>query len=208
MKQAIKLTFLFFFAASLLAAATTPWKTTNPNGNGLEVGEKAPDFSLKNIDGEMVSLSDYPEAKGFIVIFTCNHCPYAVKYEDRIIELNNMYESKGYPVIAINPNDPEVVPDDSFEEMKVRAKDKGFTFPYLFDEGQKVFPQYGATRTPHVYLLNADRIVTYIGAIDDSTDPTSVSEKYVENAIAAMEKNEDADPSLTKAVGCSIKVKK
>ena len=119
-------------------------------GQGYNVGDKAIDFKLKNIDDKYVSMADYPDAKGFIVIFTCNHCPFSVAYEDRIIDIDLKYKELGYPVIAINPNDPALVPADSFEEMKKRAAEKEFTFPYLFDDGQKVFPVYGATRTPHI----------------------------------------------------------
>jgi len=177
-------------------------------GGGYEVGDTATDFELKNIDGEMVSLSDFEDAKGFIVTFTCNHCPYAVMYEDRLIELHNTYAPKGYQVIAINPNDPAVQPEDSYDKMKVRASEKEFPFVYLFDEGQKIYPQYGATRTPHVFLLDAERTVKYIGAIDDSPrDASAVSEKYLENAIMAMESGKSPEPSFTKAVGCSIKTK-
>ena len=176
---------------------------------GYNVGDIAADFKLKNIDGKMVSLADYPNAKGFIVIFTCNSCPYAVMYEDRIIELNKNYASKGYPVIAINPNDATIKPDDSFKSMQQRAKEKGFNFPYIYDEKQEIFPVYGATKTPHVYLLNNKKVVEYIGAIDDNPqDPTAVSQKYVEDAIAALEKGKKPDPSTTKAIGCSIKYKK
>ncbi len=183
-------------------------KTVTSSG-GLEVGDTAPDFSLKNVDGEMVSLAEMKDAKGYIITFTCNHCPYSVMYEDRLIELHNAYAPKGYPVIAINPNDPEAQPKDGFEEMKVRAEEKAFPFVYLFDDGQKVYPQYGATRTPHVFLLDKDRKVTYIGAIDDNArDAEAVEAKYVENAIAAMEKGEAPDPDFTKAIGCSIKKKR
>ncbi len=180
--------------------------TGNP---GYKVGDTATDFSLKNIDDTFVSLSDYQEAKGFIVIFTCNTCPIAKMYEDRIIDLHNKYASMGYPVIAINPNDPDVKPGDSFDKMKVRAKEKGFEFPYLFDAGQTIFPQYGATKTPHVYLLDNELTVKYIGAIDDNPqNADGVEEKYVEAAIFNMEKDSDPDPSFTRAVGCSIKVKR
>ena len=176
---------------------------------GYNVGDKAADFSLKNVDGKMMSLSDVENAKGYIITFTCNHCPYAVMYEDRLINLHNRYSSKGYPVIAINPNDPEVVPGDDFAGMVERAESKAFTFPYLFDEGQKVYPKFGATRTPHVFILDENMVVTYIGAIDDNhEDETAVKVKYVENAIAAMEKGMKPDPSFTKAIGCTIKVKK
>ena len=180
---------------------------TNPTG--YQPGDKATDFKLKSVDGKMYSMSDYKDAKGFIVVFTCNHCPFAVKYEDRVIELAKKYKSKEYVLLAINPNDPAAAPDDSFDKMKVRAKEKGFTFPYLFDEGQKIFPQYGATKTPHVFLLDKNLIVKYIGAIDDNVeDASAVKEHYLENAIAALEKGQEPEVSLTKAIGCSIKVKK
>lgn len=177
---------------------------------GYKVGDIASDFKLKNVDGKTVSLSDYKDAKGYIVIFTCNHCPYAKAYEDRINALNQKYAAKGYPVIAINPNDPSIVPEDSYEKMIVRAKEKNFTFPYLFDDGQKVLPKYGATRTPHVYLLEkttAGNKVAYIGAIDDNyQDASAVTEKYVENAIAALQNGKQPEPNFTKAIGCSIKI--
>lgn len=185
-------------------AQTVAIKTT-----GYKIGDVAEDFSLQNVDGKMVSMADYKDAKGFIITFTCNACPYAVKYEDRIIELHEKYAAKGYPLIAINPNDPAVQPADSFEKMIVRAKEKGFKFPYIFDEGQKVYPKFGATKTPHVFLLNKDRVVEYIGAIDNNhNDASAVTEKYVENAIAALEKGEKPKPNTTKAIGCSVKCKK
>lgn len=176
---------------------------------GYKVGDAATDFKLKNIDGKMVSLKDYKDAKGYIVIFTCNHCPFAKAYEDRIIALDKKYKKLGYPVIAINPNNPEVQPDDSFDLMKVRAKEKGFTFPYLFDEGQKIYPQYGATKTPHVFVLQKTvkgNIVKYIGAIDDNhSDEEAVKVKYVENAVDALLKGKEIEVNSTKAIGCSIK---
>jgi peroxiredoxin len=174
----------------------------------LAIGDIAPDFKLMNVDDKMVTLADYKDVNGYIVTFTCNHCPYAIMYEDRLIDLHNKYEDMGYPVVAINPNDPEAKPADSFDNMKVRAKEKGFPFAYLMDKGQKIYPQYGATKTPHVFLLDADRKVRYIGAIDDDArDASAVTEKFLENAIAALEKGEDPTPATTKAIGCSIKTK-
>ena len=159
-----------FFTSGFTSDAPTPYK----------IGDTATDFKLKSVDGKMYSMSDYKDAKGFIVVFTCNHCPFAVKYEDRINALAKKYKSKGYILLAINPNDPAVEPEDSFELMKVRAKEKGFAFPYLFDEGQKIYPQYGATKTPHVFLLDKNRMVKYIGAIDDNVDSAAeVKEKYL-----------------------------
>ncbi|MFK8007665.1 MAG: thioredoxin family protein [Saprospiraceae bacterium] len=176
---------------------------------GLKIGDAADDFSLKNVNGELVSLSGIEGAKGYIVTFTCNTCPYAVDYEDRIIALHKKYAPMGYPVVAINPNDPAVKEGDSFKAMQVRAEEKSFPFEYVFDEGQKVFPKYGATKTPHVFLLNKELTVKYIGAIDDNhEDANLVKVKYVEDAISALEAGNDPDPATTKAVGCGIKSKK
>jgi len=176
---------------------------------GYQPGDKATDFKLKSVDGKMYSMADYKDAKGFIVVFTCNTCPFAVKYEERVNQLAKKYKSKGYVLLAINPNDPAVQPDDTFELMKERAKDKGYAFPYLVDEGQKIYPQYGATKTPHIFLLDKNLVVKYIGAIDDNVDDASaVKEKYLENAIAALESGKEPSPALTKAIGCSIKAKK
>jgi len=192
-------------ATVLLIATAFTLKTDK---EGYRVGDKAEDFKLMNVDGKMVSLSDYKEAKGFIVIFTCNMCPYSVANEDRIIALDAKYKGKGFPVIAINPNDPRASRGDDFESMKVRAKEKGFTFPYLFDEGQKVYPKYGASKTPHVYILNKkDLRIEYIGAIDNSArDASSVTERYVENAVDALLNGKKIEKTNTRAIGCSIKV--
>lgn len=184
--------------------------TNDTDYKGYEVGDMATDFSLENIDGNMVSLSDYENAKGFIVTFTCNTCPYAVAYEDRLEALNKKYAGKGYPVIAIMPNNTEIKPGDSMEAMKARAKAKGFTFPYLMDKGQEIYPQYGATKTPHIYLLQKTKkgnVVKYIGAIDDNyKDAEAVTEKYVEDAVDTLLKGGEIKVKTTRAIGCSIKV--
>lgn len=194
---------LFVLAAGLLTAFTTI------KSDGYEIGSTATDFKLKNVDNKMVSLKDMNDAKGYIVIFTCNHCPFSVAYEDRIIALDNKYKILGYPVIAINPNNPAKQKEDSFEKMQIRSKEKGFTFPYLFDDGQKIYPQYGATKTPHVYILqktNKGNIVKYIGAIDDNhSDESAVKDKYVENAVDALLTGKEIKTKTTKAIGCSIK---
>lgn len=178
--------------------------------SGYKVGDVATDFSLLGIDDQKHSLAELADAKGYIVIFTCNHCPYAKAYEDRIVDLDKKYKALGYPVVAINPNDPIAQPEDSFELMKVRAKEKGFTFPYLLDEGQKIYPQYGATKTPHVFILQKEEgknIVKYIGAIDDNyEDATQVSDKYVEKAVDALLAGKAIEKTETVAIGCSIKV--
>ena len=177
--------------------------------NGYQPGDKATDFKLKSVDGKTYSMADYKDAKGFIVVFTCNTCPFAKKYDDRVNALAKKYKPKGYVLLAIDPNDPEVQPDDTYALMQAKAKSKGFVFPYLVDEGQKIYPQYGATKTPHAFLLDKNLIVKYIGAIDDnSDDPSAVKEHYLENAIAALESGKEPSPSVTKAIGCSIKAKK
>ena len=177
--------------------------------DGYRIGDVATDFSLPNVDGEMVSLSDFEDAKGFIVIFTCNTCPYSVAYEDRIIALDNKYKSMGYPVIAINPNDPAAIDGDDLSDMKVRAAEKGFTFPYLQDVGQQIYPQYGATKTPHVFILQKEgknNIVRYIGAIDDSSrNADKVKKRYVEQSVDALLAGKSPSITTTKAIGCSIK---
>ncbi|NRB61076.1 MAG: thioredoxin family protein [Winogradskyella sp.] len=196
--------------AVLVLAITLSAFTLKPENPGYKVGDIATDFSLENIDGNMVSLSDYKDAKGFIVVFTCNTCPYAVAYEDRVEALNKKYASKGYPVIAIMPNNIEVKPGDNMESMRARAKAKGFTFPYLMDKGQKIYPQYGATKTPHIYILektSKGNEVKYIGAIDDNyKDASQVNEKYVEDAVDALLKDEEVKVKETRAIGCTIKV--
>lgn len=200
---------LVFSILVLALAVQTSVLAQNAANKGYKPGDIAADFKLKNVDGKTVSLADYSKAKGFIVVFTCNHCPYAVAYEDRIIALNKKYASKGYPVIAINPNNPATQPKDSYQAMQVRAKEKAFTFPYLFDDGQKIYPQYGATKTPHVFVINKEKgknIVRYIGAIDNNyADANDVSEHYVEAAVDALLTGKEVKQTTTAAIGCGIK---
>ena len=195
---------------TLLVLFTTVTFTVDSQNQGYDIGDVATDFKLKNIDGNTISLSDFKEAKGFIVIFTCNTCPYAVAYEDRIEALNKKYAPKGYPVIAIMPNNVKTKPGDSMKEMQIRAKQKGFTFPYLMDADQSIYPQYGATKTPHIYVLESTHrgpVVQYIGAIDDNyKDATLVKNKYVENAVDALLNGVPFEVYKTKAIGCSIKL--
>ncbi|MDX1478189.1 MAG: thioredoxin family protein [Saprospiraceae bacterium] len=182
---------------------------TLPVNGGYKVGDKVADFSLQNaIDDQWVSLASYGDVKGYIVVFTCNTCPYSVMYEDRLIELHNTYAPQGFPVVAINPNDPGIKPGDSYAAMKERADSKGFTFKYLFDAEQTVFPAFGATRTPHVFLLDKKKVVRYIGAIDNNAQNASAADKpYVAQAIEALKNGDDPNPDFTKAIGCTIKVK-
>ncbi|WP_282121743.1 thioredoxin family protein [Algibacter mikhailovii] len=205
MKKSIKL-----MSVAILVLCLSAFTLNIGADEGYKVGDTAEDFSLKNIDGKMVSLSDFKGARGFIVTFTCNTCPYAVMYEDRIIALNKKYAPMGYPVIAIMPNNVDVKPGDALPEMKKRAEKKGFDFPYLIDADQTVYPKFGATKTPHVFVLektNSGNIVQYIGAIDDNyKDASLVRTKYVELAVDALLGSKEIKEKETKAIGCSIKV--
>jgi peroxiredoxin len=200
----VKLILLCAMALITVIAAT-------PGTAGYNVGDKAKDFKLKNVNGKMVSLADYKSAKGFIVVFTCNHCPFAKAYESRIMDLDKKYASQGFPVIAISSNDKDAVPADSPENMTARAKEKNYSFPYLYDESQEIAKSYGATKTPHVFILTkkgADLMVSYIGAIDDnSDDPAAVKTKYVENALTEIMAGKPVTTSSTKAIGYTIKWK-
>ncbi len=178
---------------------------------GYAVGDTATDFKLPNIDGKMVSMADYKDAKGFIVVFTCNTCPFANAYEDRIMALDAKYRSKQFPLIAINPNDVTQQPGDTMEEMQKRAKEKNYTFPYLRDDSQEVAKAYGATKTPHLYLLakkEGKLKVEFIGAIDDNpNDPDNVNKRYVEDAIDALLAGKSPAVKEIRAIGCTIKWK-
>ncbi len=177
-----------------------------------KAGDPASDFNLRNVDGRMISLSMFPDAKGFILIFTCNTCPFAQKYEQRIIDLHNQFNQKGFPVIAINSNDKSVSPGDSFDEMKRIDEEKGYKFVYLYDESQDIAKRYGATNTPHVYVISKHDnklMVEYTGAIDNNADDGSKADKhYVSDAVNALLNGEKVKVAGTKAVGCGIKWKK
>lgn len=198
MKQFFSFLFVLLFSTSTFAQ--------------YKVGDKIKDFSLKNVNEKMVSLSDFTSAKGFIITFTCNHCPYSVLYEDRIIALDKKYKKKGYPVIAINPNDETTYPSDDFAHMQTRAKEKGFTFPYLRDLSQDVAHAFGAKKTPHMYVVQKegkDLVVKYIGSIDDNAqDASKVQKKYLEIAVNELLDGKAVSKSFTRAIGCSIKYKK
>ena len=189
-------------------------KTTEegkPEGpKSYAIGDVIEDSKLKNVDGKEVSLADYKDAKGFVIIFTCNHCPFSIAYEDRIIAFDKQYKKKGFPVIAINPNDPsiEAAKDDSYELMQKRAKEKNFSFPYLFDEGQNIFPKFGATKTPDCFLVqktDAGLKLVYKGGFDDSKEVKDIEKKHLENAVEAVLAGKTPEPSVTKAIGCGIK---
>jgi len=180
--------------------------------DGYKIGGTVQDFQLKNVDGKIVSMGSIPEAKGYIVVFTCHHCPYSKAYEDRIIELHNTYAPQGYPVVAINPNDSKIAPDDSYAKMQERAKEKNFPFVYLYDEQQSVAKQFGAVRTPHVFLVQnvqGKKVMKYIGAIDNNWEDAAAADKhFVADAINNLKEGNAVANSETKAIGCTIKWKK
>ena len=181
----------------------------------LAIGAKAPDFNLPGVDGKNYSLRNFASSQVLVIIFTCNHCPTAQAYEQRIIQLNADYSSKGVAIVAISPNDPKAVrPDelgyteysDTFEEMKLRAKEKHFAFPYLYDgETQATSRLYGPAATPHVFVFDKDRKLKFIGRIDDSENPTSVRVSDTRNAIDALLANKPVVVPMTKTFGCSTK---
>lgn len=170
-----------------------------------------PTFSLPNIHNQPISFDSYPDAKGFAVVFTCNHCPYAIAYEMRLIALHDHFAPLGVPVIAINSNDATKYKEDSFERMKIRSDQRGFTFEYLYDESQDVAHAYGALKTPHVFLLwkNGDELeVVYQGSIDDNyQNPAEVRDDYLADAIMAKLDGKEVKIPESIPVGCSVKWK-
>ncbi len=175
----------------------------------MKTGTAAPDFKgLPGVDGKKYGLSDFSSAQALVVIFSCNHCPYVQAYEDRIIALQKEFKEKGVQFVAINSNDAVKYPDDSFENMAKRAKERNFNFPYLQDESQEVARAYGATHTPHIFVFNAQRRLSYTGKIDDNwQNPSQVKARHLRDALSALtEGREPAEPE-TFAIGCTIKWK-
>jgi thiol-disulfide isomerase/thioredoxin len=180
----------------------------------LPIGAAAPDFKLKGVDDKTYSLKDFADAKILVIIFTCNHCPTAQAYEDRIMKMYDDYKDKGVALVAINPNDATGIRldelgytefSDSFAEMKQRAKDRGFKFPYLDDgQTQATARAYGVVATPHVYIFGADRKLRYVGRIDDS-DVKTVKSHDARNAIDALLAGKPVPVEKTKVFGCSTK---
>ncbi|MDJ1494110.1 thioredoxin family protein [Cytophagaceae bacterium DM2B3-1] len=199
-----QLALLLLLAVGLVSARFAP--------AGYKVGDTVQDFSLKNVDGKMISLASNSQVKGYIITFTCNTCPVAKLYEERIIALDQKYASKGYPVLAIQPNDPGISPGDSYDLMQKRAKDKKYAFPYLVDETQAIAQTFGATNTPHVFVVKKDGDkfkVAYIGAIDNnSQDASQATKKYVEEAVDELLQGKAVTTPSAKAIGCGIKWKK
>jgi peroxiredoxin len=172
----------------------------------LELGAKAPEFSgLKGTDGKSHSLRSFDDKPVLVVVFTCNHCPYAQAYEDRLVAIQRDYSGKGVQFVAINSNDDKSYPEDSYPNMIKRAKDKGFNFPYVRDADQKAATDYGAVCTPHVFAFDRERRLRYRGRIDDSKDPKQVKSLDLRNALDDMVAGRTPRVADTKPFGCSIK---
>lgn len=174
----------------------------------LELGHKAPDFSLPGVDGKTWSLSDFDQAKLLIVVFSCNHCPFVIGSEDRMNELYQKYQPKGVEMIAINSNEQENHPTDSFDHMVERAKEKGFQFPYVRDASQEVAKAYGALRTPHFYVFDAERKLRYTGRMDDNPrNPGQETTHELADALDALLEGKEPPVALTNPIGCNVKWK-
>jgi len=173
----------------------------------MEIGNKAPDFRLKGVDDKEYTLDSFKDKKILVVIFTCNHCPYVKAYEDRLISIQNDY-SDNVQLIAINSNDSIAYPDDSFEKMKERAKEKNFNFPYLRDETQEIAKDYDAERTPHIFVFDENRELKYTGRIDDNwQEPEKVKKQELREALNSLINGEEVKEPITHAIGCTIKWK-
>jgi peroxiredoxin len=176
------------------------------HSKGLPLGTKAPPFRLTGVDDRTYDLDSFRDARALVVVFTCNHCPYAKAYEKRFVELAGDYRERGVAFVAINPNDDRGYPEDSFENMKARAKERGFDFPYLRDDTQEVARAYGAVCTPDVFVFDEARALRYAGRVDDNwRDESGVKRRELRDALDAILANRPIDFDVTPAMGCSIK---
>lgn len=186
----------------MICAGFAPIKTYN-------IGDVVDDFSLKNVNNTKVSMNSYPDAKGFIIVFTCNHCPFAKKYEDRLKGFQKKYGKKGFQLIAISSNDAIAVPEDNFEAMRERAKNKKYNFPYLYDSTQEIAKAFHAVKTPHAFIVaneNGKYILKYSGGIDDNAaEPDKAEHHYVDETVTALLEGKPLTVTKTNSVGCSIK---
>ncbi len=174
----------------------------------LQIGQRAPDFSLPGVDGKDHSLAQFKDKKVIVVVFTCNHCPYVQAYEDRLIAIQRDYGPRGVQLIAINPNDAAGYPEDSFDNMVKRAKQKNYNFPYLRDETQRTARAYGAEYTPEVFVFNSRLDLRYVGRIDDNwQNPDKARSHNLRDAIEAVLAHKKIENPVTHAIGCTIKWK-
>lgn len=176
--------------------------------NNLKIGSPAPDFNLEGVDGKKYSLNLFIDSKAFIIIFSCNHCPYVQAYEGRIKQIQKDYKSKGVEVVAINSNEDKGYPEDSFENMKKRSTEQKFNFPYLRDEDQSAAKAYDATHTPEIFLFDKERKLAFHGKIDDNwKEPDRVQNHYLRNALDELLAGKEISVPETFTIGCTIKWK-
>lgn len=174
----------------------------------MKIGDQAPDFELKSVNGSTVTLKDLKNGGPFCVIFSCNHCPYVLAWEDRIIDIARTYSARGVKFVLVNANDPVKYPADSFDEMKKRAQMKDYPFHYLHDETQEAARAFDAERTPEVFLFNTDGRLAYHGAPDDNyDDPKAVARPYLRDALDALLNGKQPQTQDTQPQGCTIKWK-
>jgi peroxiredoxin len=171
----------------------------------LPLGSPAPDFSLPGVDGETHTLEGYAYAKVLVLVQFCNHCPYVLAWEDRLSGICTDYAGRGVRIVAVNSNDAEAYPDDSFEKMQERAAKKKFPFAYVYDETQELARALGSERTPEVFVFDQDRILKYHGAIDDSRDQRSVRTQYLRDALGGLLRGKEPPVPQSEPVGCSVK---
>ncbi len=171
----------------------------------LPLGQTAPDFDLLGVDGARHSLQSFRDARVLVVVFSCNHCPYVKAYEDRMVSIQREYSANGVQLVAINSNDDASYPEDSFDNMVKRAREKGFNFPYLRDDSQQAVDAFGAVCTPHVFAFDSDRKLRYRGRIDDSRDPAKITSDDLKNALDDLTEGRPVRQPDTRPFGCSIK---
>ncbi len=177
--------------------------------NEMKHGTEAPDFrNLPGVDGKSYALADFKDKKALVIFFSCNHCPYVQAYEDRIMDLQREFGPRGAQFIAINSNDDAGYPDDSFDNMVKRARDRKFNFVYLRDDTQTVAKTYHASHTPHIFVFNAERKLSYTGRVDDNwQEPAQVKRRYLREALESLVNGREPSEAETFAFGCTIKWK-
>ncbi len=203
----LKIIYSFFIAS--IVTLSFGFKNVEPNKSML--GKEIKNFNLKNVDGKFVSLNDYKNAKGFVIMFTCNHCPFAKLYSNRMNQLNKKYEVLGVPLLAINSMDTLLYEDETFDQMQLKSKNNQFSFPYLFDETQSVGRQFNAEHTPQVFVIWKEKekwIVKYAGAFDNNGEHPEKANPFVANAIDDLLVNKPVKNPVTESFGCRIYYRK
>lgn len=204
-----KLLGLTLLAFSIVIAHITQAQT--PTAKGYAVGDVAADFQVRNIDNQFINLSNYASQKGVVVVFMANHCPFAKAYEDRLMSIHNRFAPQGFPVLAVQASDVTIYPEDAYEVVQSRSRERGFSFPYTIDETQSVARAFGATRTPQVFVLTytgGKFVVQYVGAVDDNPqDAAGVQKRYLEDALTNLTSGRPVTVTTTRPIGCAIKWK-